>query len=110
MSVRRKIALLIWFSSIVCTVLVRAQEQSPSTTEPANSAERALTDQTGAEPEPEHGRDCQNGYTATMCTGENTKFLGAFEATCLIAIPGIFALAIPLFLGTGRSQTSWWVN
>jgi hypothetical protein len=52
--------------------------------------------------------DCRNGYTATQCTTENTKFLGAFDLICLLLVPGGMLLVLPLLFGLYGPRSSWW--
>ena len=56
----------------------------------------------------ESSQDCRGSYTATQCTAENTKFLGAFDLICILAIPGLFLFAVPLAIGNYRARAAWW--
>ncbi len=64
--------------------------------------------QATATPEEETTPACAGGYTTTKCTGENTKFVGAFDVICLLVIPGTLLCLWPLWRGRSvcLSQTS----
>ncbi|MBI1789881.1 MAG: hypothetical protein HYR60_20315 [Acidobacteria bacterium] len=96
----RSIALLLLVCLVFCGSLLPGQTQPPT--------QSPVVSQDAPAPPPETSQDCRNNYSATQCTAENTKFLGAFDLICLLAVPGTFLFALPFVIGIFGARGSWW--
>lgn len=87
--------LAIWLTSCCCLIAQTREPSSIVVPEPVAS-------------NTESAQDCRDNYSATQCTAENTKFLGAFDAICILAIPGLFLFFLPLLIGGLWARAYWW--